>query len=152
MIWKLSVAERYPKMKLKLLATDSDPHMLERAQVGRYPASSLKDLPRQWQEICFDRADNHFTLKPQYRQGVQWSLQDLRHAMPAGPFDLIMCRHLAFTYFDEVQQRQILAQFASRLILGGLLVTGKQESVPANDIEEMVAIEPLMGIYRRTLS
>jgi chemotaxis protein methyltransferase CheR len=50
--------------------------------------------------------------------------------MPAGSFDLVLCRNLAFTYFDEEGQREVLRGIDERLVAGGYLVLGAHESLP----------------------
>ena len=52
--------------------------------------------------------------------------------MPAGPFDLVLCRNLAFTYFDEQGQREVLRGIDERLVAGGYLVLGADESLPGS--------------------
>ncbi|MGE5570332.1 MAG: CheR family methyltransferase [Rhodospirillales bacterium] len=50
--------------------------------------------------------------------------------MPEGPFELILCRNLVFTYFAEDIQREIAGRLASCLAAGGFLVLGIHESAP----------------------
>ena len=50
--------------------------------------------------------------------------------MPEGPFDLILCRNLVFTYFDEAAQRDALRRLLERLCPGGALVIGSHETLP----------------------
>ena len=68
--------------------------------------------------------------------------------MPDGPFQLILCRHLAFTYFDAEQQQRVLEQIVARLTPGGFLVTGKQELVEA-DTSSLQKLEAPVGIYQK---
>jgi chemotaxis protein methyltransferase CheR len=71
--------------------------MIERAKAACYARSSLKDLPPQWVEQAFTRRDPLFRLREEFREGVQFELRDIRRSMPDGPFDLTLCRNLAFT-------------------------------------------------------
>ena len=41
--------------------------------------------------------------------------QDLRSQAPPGPFDIILCRNLASTYFAPALQQRVLVRFAERL-------------------------------------
>ena len=50
---------------------------------------------------------------------------------PAESFDLILCRNLAFTYFAEPLQRQVLERLTEHLLPEGYLVIGKHETIPA---------------------
>lgn len=40
--------------------------------------------------------------------------QDIRLAEPEGAFDLILCRNLAFTYFEPGLQKEILSAAACK--------------------------------------
>ena len=92
---------------------------------------------------------NNLCLKKEYRSNVTFLVQDLRDSVPDGRFHLILCRNLAFTYFDETSQRAALRRLLDKLTPGGALIIGKGESLP----EGRWAIEPWslpMGIYRKT--
>ena len=68
--------------------------------------------------------------------------------MPDGPFDLILCRNLVFTYFDEAPQRRISEKLRERLRPGGFLVLGGHEALPAG-VGGFGLIAPNLPIYRR---
>jgi chemotaxis protein methyltransferase CheR len=61
---------------------------------------------------------------------VRLERQDIRSKRPDGPFDLNLCRKLAFTYFDDVAQAQITNAIANRLHEGGVLIVGRRERLP----------------------
>ena len=69
-------------------------------------------------------------LKAHLRAMVEFRVQDLREAMPVDTFDLIACRNLAFTYFDEALQAEVLENLTRRLSPGGSLVIGAHERLP----------------------
>ena len=68
--------------------------------------------------------------------------------MTGGPFDLVLCRNVAFTYFDEALQQETAAKLSGALRVGGALVLGRHESLPpdAGDFEPWL---PEHGIHRR---
>jgi chemotaxis protein methyltransferase CheR len=68
--------------------------------------------------------------------------------MPDGPFDLILCRNLVFTYFDAAPQRRISDQLRHRLRPGGFLVLGSHEALP-DGAGGFVRVVPELAIYRR---
>ncbi len=70
LIWDLSVRPAFPALKLSILATDTDPSAINRAQRACYSASSLKDLPEGWCENAFVRSPEGFRLREEYRQLV----------------------------------------------------------------------------------
>jgi len=118
-----------------IIATDADSHMLDRALQGRYPPSSLKDLPDEPRSSGFTRTGDEYTINSEFRPGIHWLQQDVRSNMPAGQFHLILCRNLAFSYFDERLQADLLRAIVARLCPGGVLVTGKQERLPDCPVE-----------------
>ncbi|MFQ5349588.1 MAG: CheR family methyltransferase [Thermoanaerobaculia bacterium] len=119
--------------RLRIQGTDVDPRQLERARQAVYPESSLRDVPPAWREAAFSAAgEGRWLLDPTYRRGVELTLQDLRLEAPAGPFHLVLCRNLAFTYFAESLQREALHRIRTRLAPGGALVVGGHETLPAD--------------------
>ncbi|MFQ5938160.1 MAG: CheR family methyltransferase, partial [Acidiferrobacterales bacterium] len=110
------------KVDLSILATDVDSTLLARARAARYRRSSLKDLPPAWLEQAFDLTPSGYCLRAPYGTAVRWELQDIRTTLPTGHFDLILCRNMAFTNFDDQLQGDILARLLAILEPGGVLV------------------------------
>lgn len=129
--WHFHVAPAHREISLPIVATDVLPEMLERARKGCYPASSLKRLPEAWRAQAFEPVAGGYCLRTEYRRGIEFLQQDVRTALPEGRFNLILCRNLVFTYFDEGTQRQILARLLTRLFPGGALVIGRREILPS---------------------
>lgn len=128
-LWRLRLSNQWPGVALEVVATDADPAMLERAEAACYSRGSLKDLPEGWRERAFTRKNGKWGLKPEFKTGVAWHKQDIRQQAPDGPFDLVLCRNLACTYFDEAEQRNALALISSVLRCGGALVLGSHETL-----------------------
>ena len=147
LMWHQRVQSRFPRTNLMVVATDADDRLLERAREACYPKSSLKEVPLEWIERAFDRCDDGFRLRDQWKAGIEFRQQDIQLAQPCGPFDLVLCRNLAFTYFDESRQRMVLAGIAERLCAHGFLVLGRRESLPTGVPFVPLAASP--GIYRR---
>jgi chemotaxis protein methyltransferase CheR len=147
-LWKRHVGSWFPDLPLRIIATDSDPSMLDRARRGCYSTSSLKDVPKDWLTAAFTESGDCLCVKPEFRDGVDFVLQDIRRDMPEGRFHLVLCRHLAFTYFNEALQQETLGRVLTKLVSGGILVTGKQEPLPIQPVE-LQPCQPNMGIYRK---
>ena len=126
--WRMSV--QAPRLALRVLGTDVDARLLERARTACYPASSLKALPPAWRSQAFEARGRQFCLRDEYKQAVELERQDLAAELPRREFDLILCRNLAFTYFDTGRARLALGRIASRLRPGGALVVGIHECLP----------------------
>ena len=134
----------------QILATDIDGHLLSRARRGCYSAGTLRELPQAWREEAFT-ANEHYCLKPAFREGIQFEQQDIRQQMPLGSFHLILCRNLAFTYFEPSLQQQILSGISQRLVPGGMLLIGRGESLPHGWQELLFPVSD-RGIYQNITS
>ena len=47
------MSSRFPDLDLRIVATDADAQMFERASAAVYQFSSVKDLPPSWRELAF---------------------------------------------------------------------------------------------------
>ena len=101
--------------------------LLARAACGCYPAGSLKDAPRHWLARAFELRDGQYCVLDHLRDGVRFDCQDIRRQAPPGPFDLVLCRNLAFTYFEPELQAEVLGRIATVMTEGGHLVIGGHE-------------------------
>ena len=128
--WWLGVAPAYSGLELEILATDVDPVVLERARRGCYGLGGLRDLPEDRRLGGFDVEHELFHVRPELRRCVTLVRHDVRSGAPDGPFDLVLCRNLAFTYFDLELQADVCATFCGCLRVGGALVVGIHEALP----------------------
>lgn len=129
--YTLTISARRQRIPIEVLGTDVDVQQLRRARKACYSYGSLKDLPSEWRSEAFQRQHGDFCLRPELRANVAFCRQDVRRQMPAGPFHLVLCRYLVFTYFDEEVQEAVAGELYDRLVPGGVLVLGKRETWPA---------------------
>jgi chemotaxis protein methyltransferase CheR len=129
LLWYFGPAAHFPDGRLLVLATDAQSGLLRRATRARYPGSALRDIPREWW-IAFDRQGSEFHLRPEFRAPVHFAAHDLHTGAPGGPFDVVLCRNLAFTYWDDSLQRRALHEIDRSLKPGGVLVLGAHEALP----------------------
>lgn len=136
-LWELRLRRHFPEISLHIVATDSDAHLLSRAGQGCYQWSSLKEIPREWLATAFEQRGDAYCLRQDFRRSIDFACQDIRRQVPHGPFDLIFCRNLVFTYFEARLQQDLMEKILSRLAPRGALVIGRNETLPAGswDIE-----------------
>jgi chemotaxis protein methyltransferase CheR len=132
-LWDLGTGGLFPNLKLLISATDADRTVLERAREGCYAAGSLLELPRDWKTTAFVRQGGLFCIRPEERAKVVFLEQDVRVAEPEGLFHLVLCRNLAFTYFDGDLQKEILFRLHGKLHDHGALVVGLREALPPDN-------------------
>jgi chemotaxis protein methyltransferase CheR len=130
-IWDLEIKNSNNlDVDLQITATDNTEQMLHRAQAGKYTKGSLKELPDSLLKQAFYEDDQHYFIKKEYKEGINFYLQDIRQKLPNQMFDLILCRNLVFTYFDQNFQREILNRLVTHLHTGGFLIVGANEKLP----------------------
>ena len=108
----------------------------------------MKTLPPDWLAQAFVATNDDYCLKSPYREQVDFVEQDIRLTMPAGEFDLILCRNLVFTYFDIDLQSKILRSLLPKLRSGAALVIGKHEALPL-EMDELTQWYRELRIFRR---
>jgi chemotaxis protein methyltransferase CheR len=147
-MWNEALASRFPGVRMEILATDVEPVMLERARAAAYSASSLEHLPQPWRERGFVRDGDVYLLRHEHRHLVTFARHDVRTAAARGPFDLVLCRNVAFTYLASEHQRSVLDHLAAAVRPGGALVIGLHESLP-HPAPQFEAL-PGRAVFRRT--
>lgn len=147
-LWDVAFKHLFPAVEIKILATDADQRLLDRAREGCYPASSVKDLPKEWLSREFILSGDRCCIREHLKRPVEFAGQDIRTEMPEGPFHLILCRNIVFTYFEERLQREILDRIGKLLVSGGALVVGVHEALPSG-MQGWEAWSPKAGVYRK---
>jgi chemotaxis protein methyltransferase CheR len=135
-LWAIELQNRFPEASIDIVATDADPDMMRRARDACYKFGSLKDLPEGWRDRAFSREDDDYCLKPDYKHNIEFLEQDIRQEQPKGRFDLVLCRNLAFTYFDDAVQLEVLRSIVGTMRDGAALVLGVHEKLP-DEVEEL---------------
>jgi chemotaxis protein methyltransferase CheR len=130
LLWRERLAAQFPPLGLRVLGTDLDARLIERARAACYGPGSLAALPPGWRERAFEPRGRLLCLREPVRRDAEFARQDLLAELPAGRFDLVLCRNLAFTYFDEAGARRALERLAGRLRPGGALAIGLHERLP----------------------
>jgi len=149
LIWQLQMQSQFPGLSLRLVATDANPAMRQRVADACYAYSSVKNLPADWCDMAFTQDAERYCLKPEYRNDIQFMQQDVREAMPTEIFDLVLCRNLVFTYFEEDLQRRTLDRMQDVLRPDNALVIGIHEHLPEG-VEGFTEWSAKLGIYRKT--
>lgn len=147
LIWNERIHLRFPHVVLIVVATDVDGKLLDRARGACYSHSSLRELPPAWRDGAFVRQNDEYFLRDSWKSCVEFRQQDIRTDHPVGPFDLVLCRNVAFTYFDEPVQRHIVSRLTEQMSADGFLVVGMHESLPSD--APFVPYDAALGIYRR---
>jgi chemotaxis protein methyltransferase CheR len=132
-----------------IVAVDNDEKMIERAAVAVYRESGLKEVNPAERARLFDPAgEGTWRLREGAKGGVSFARADIRKELPPGPFDLILCRYLVFTYDADAGRRSFVDRLAPIVAPGGWLVVGKKERLPEPSAGWELAAKK-MGVYRK---
>lgn len=135
---------------LRILATDINTQVLQRARQGRYSQLEVnRGLPVQHLVKYFEKQGNDFFVRPTLKEMVSFSELNLVGPWPiSGPFDLILLRNVLI-YFDVPTKQQILSRMSKLLSPDGFLFLGAAETtVNIDNSFERVRVEKL-SCYKR---
>lgn len=132
-VWKELFEARFGP--LEIIAVDMDRASLQRAEKAVYDKRSLRELPESWREKWFTPSRKQFQLSPEIARMVNFKLGHLINDPLPGPFDLILCRNLFFTYFIDARRFQAAQKLWDSLRPGGVLMIGEREELGPRDLE-----------------
>ncbi len=148
-LWRYRLSAETPDIALAIEASDVEPVMIGRAKAGLYQAGSLRDLPADLRTQAFAKTNERFALRSEIKAMVVLRTEDIRTTLPDGPYDLILCRNLVFTYFDDAGQRSHLEALGARLLPGGYLVVGSHERLPLEGAR-IGLVETAPSVFRKS--
>lgn len=119
----------FPRMDLKVFATDVDRAALEIASAGLYPRSVVADLPQEFLEKYFigEGGDHYRVIRP-LRDRLIFARQNLMADPPFTKLDVVSCRNLMI-YLRPAAQRRLLSLLHFALQPSGLLLLGNSETI-----------------------
>jgi len=129
-------------LDIKILATDIDPKVVQRAQDGVFSAEEVETLSEQRRATHFDPltgAGGGLRIKDNIRSLVSFGVLNLIEPLPfSGAFDAIFCRNVAI-YFDRPTQQDVWTTLTDVLSDQGRLFIGHSERVSGPASERLKA-------------
>ena len=118
-----------PLTNIKIIATDIDKQVLEKAQIGLYNVKSLKTLPLEFQSKYFTKInDKTYQISDKIKSRVEFKKHNLlKDSYPTG-CHLVVCRNVLI-YFTEEAKNDIYVKFAQALKKDGMLFVGSTEQI-----------------------
>lgn len=112
----------------KIIATDIDNTILNRAKKAEYTDIEMKNVSRSNLEKYFTKEDKKYYLDNTIKSMVDFKKHDLIEGIYEKDCDLIVCRNVVIYFTNEVKN-QIYKKFSESLKQGGLLFVGATESI-----------------------
>jgi chemotaxis protein methyltransferase CheR len=120
--------ELSPMGRHKIIATDIDNTILDKARKGEYVLSEIKNVKKEYLNKYFTIKDDKYAINPKIKSMVTFKKHDLILENYERDFDLIVCRNVVI-YFNQDVKDQIYNKFSQSLKKGGLLFVGATESI-----------------------
>lgn len=120
--------ELSPMGRHKIIATDIDNTILDKAKKGEYVLSEIKNVKKEYLSKYFTIKDDKYNIDPKIKSMVTFKKHDLILENYERDFDLIVCRNVVI-YFNQDVKDQIYKKFSQSLKRGGLLFVGATESI-----------------------
>lgn len=115
---------------IRILATDLDTEILQKAIAGSYPAQALAPVPRDYVSRYFSRTGENYVVGDACKSIVAFrKLNLISGTFPMKhPFDIIFCRNVII-YFDAKTKDALLTRYHSHLKNDGHMFIGHSESL-----------------------
>lgn len=118
-----------PLSNIKIIATDLDKQVLEKAQAGLYNQKSIAGLPEEYVKKYFTKVGlSNFQISPEVKKRVEFRQHNLLKDSYPGDMDLIVCRNVLI-YFTEEAKESVYRKFNSALRKEGCLFVGSTEQI-----------------------
>lgn len=131
----------------KILATDIDTKVLEKAMRGVYAKNSVEQLPQQYVRRFFKQiSQEEYRVKDELKREVLFRQLNLMNPLPfRKPIHVVFIRNVMI-YFDEPTKERLLRNIYEKMAPGGYLFIGSTESMSQNNTQFRY-VKP--SIYRK---
>ncbi len=126
----LSTFTQLKNWDVKVLATDLDSNVVQKAKGGIYSVERAEGIPDIYRKyLIVDKAKENVKVKDSTAKLITFKQLNLLHEWPMkGVFDLIFCRNVVI-YFNADTQRVLFDRYANLLKEQGHLFIGHSESL-----------------------
>lgn len=127
-----------PSWDVKILATDLDTEILEKAKKGVYGQQVVAPIPPEYLRTYFKKGvganDGLFLVKDILKELIVFRKFNLvtEEISPKQPFDIIFCRNVII-YFDAETKIRVINSLSNALGNNGYLFLGHSESLMGNE-------------------
>ena len=129
-----------------VLASDVSSEILQKAVEGKYEATAVEALPKEYVSIGFNKVENFYVVKDEVKKGVTYKRFNLMNKFPfKGQFDTIFCRNVMI-YFDLPTKKLLLDKMHEFMKPGACFFTSLSGFLDWKELK-LNKVQP--GIYRK---
>jgi chemotaxis protein methyltransferase CheR len=132
MIWDDLAANDPSAPEMEILATDADGTCLRRAGAGRYPISSLIEVPERFKIRWFRKipGGRQWQVDECLHLRIRWQVHDILDPPPRHVLQMVFLRNNLLTYYRGARMETVFERIVAALAPGGLLILGSHERLP----------------------
>ena len=124
----MALSKHLPLNQIKIIATDIDKQILDKAKVGLYNEKSLAAVPDDLKKKNFTKVGASYKIADEIKARVEFKQHDLlKDAYPNG-CHMIVCRNVLI-YFTEEAKEEVYRKFNAALTKDGVLFIGSTEQI-----------------------
>lgn len=124
----MAFSKHIPINKIKIIATDIDNQVLDKARMGLYNAKSIANVPDEFKSKYFKQIGPSFQISDEIKKQVEFKNHNLlKDPYPQG-CHLIVCRNVVI-YFTDEAKTEIYGKFNDSLVKNGTLFIGSTEQI-----------------------
>ncbi|NLK97577.1 protein-glutamate O-methyltransferase CheR [Defluviitalea saccharophila] len=135
----------FPLSKIKILATDIDRQVLEKARMGLYNKKSVEGVPKEFLTKYFVQTGESYKISDEIKRCIDFRQHNLLKDAYPEQCDLIICRNVLI-YFTEEAKDEIYKKFNKTLKTGGVLFVGSTEQII---LSHKYALTPIKTFFYR---
>ena len=123
----MALSRLMPLSNIKIIATDIDKQVLEKARVGLYNEKSIAAVPDDLKRKYFTKVGPSYQISDEVKKCVEFREHNLLREYPKH-CHLIVCRNVVIYFTDEAKD-EIYKKFNASLESGGSLFIGSTEQI-----------------------
>lgn len=118
-----------PLSSIRIIATDIDKQVLEKAKAGLYNEKSLRCVPKEFINKYFTQVNEYtYQISDEIKRCVDFRNHNLLRDPYPTNIDIIVCRNVLI-YFTDEAKTEIYKKFNASLKKGGYLFVGSTEQI-----------------------
>lgn len=124
----MALSKHLPLNQIKIIATDIDKQVIDKARLGLYNEKSIIAVPDEFKRKYFTKVGSSYKISDEIKARVEFKEHNLlKDPYPTG-CNLIVCRNVLI-YFTEEAKEEIYKKFNAALVQGGILFIGSTEQI-----------------------
>ena len=124
----MALSKHIPIKQIKIIATDIDKQVLDKARMGLYNEKSIAAVPPEFKKKYFTQIGSSYQISDEIKRQVEFKEHNLLKDPYITGCNLIVCRNVLI-YFTEDAKEEIYQKFNSALVSQGILFIGSTEQI-----------------------